>query len=113
MRLHVCDICGKQIKPDKYTYTPKDTKGRFTFDYQQAIADDNGNVVDFGYCYEFNVCADCQRIGNEALWAAFKEILDNREKTVADVHVPAFPPEPQTMKAPTPVCPRLEEDPFG
>lgn len=113
MRLYVCDICGKQIKPDKVTYIPKDSKGRFAFDYQQAVIDDKGKVVDCSYCYEFNVCADCQRIGNEALWAAFKEILDNREKTVADVHVPAFPPEPQVMNAHRPVCSRLEEDPFG
>ena len=104
MIIKICEICGKRIESLRYGLVPEEERrkwlndhriGRFTVSYEQAVADENGDVQHMTYADNFCMCPECEEVANQAVWKAFEPIIKNRNKKRSiSVSAPKFPREP-------------------
>ena len=98
-----CDICGKRIWTPKNTLCNREAMkieleekrhGYFDVTYNQAVVNENNEVIHFTYADGFRICPCCREIANKAIWKAFEPIIKDRKKSVSIKSEP-FPREPE------------------
>ena len=104
MIIKVCEICGKRIdgprdglvtEEERRKWLNDHRNGRFTILYNQAVADENGDIQRMIYADNFCLCPECEEVGNQAVRAAFESIIKNRNKKRSmSVSTPKFPRVP-------------------
>lgn len=107
MVIQVCDICGKNSRPDfrEKIDTLSDKRGMFYLEYRPAVLNEEGKVVGFDFVDNY-ICPECLKAANKAIWNVFDMILAVRE-TEATVELRPFPMEPVPEEVRYPEAPHV------
>ena len=101
MFMEYCEICGKSIdnkfsrmtKEKHKEFLSKHREGFFQVHYDQAVVDENDQVISMSYAEGFSICPDCAEIAHEAVQKAFDPIIKKRQKSVT-LKTAKFPRDP-------------------